>query len=221
VKKAIGYVRVSTNKQDSENQKSAIHEAVLKLKDTKLSIIHEEVISSRKDDRQIYEIVENLKENETLIVYELSRLGRSIGQIHKIIEVVKEKKASILVIVNDLKLGYGLTKDESIKSDVMIFALGLGAQIERDLISERTKNALRARKEQGVTLGRPKGLGKKVEQVIKDKGLSLEVIQNYMKIGLSATKISEQLDIDKRTVREYIKINFPKETKGKTNKKVK
>ena len=157
MKKAIGYVRVSTNKQDSENQKSAIHEAVLKLKDTKLDCIHEEIISSRKDARQIYSIVESLKENDTLIVYELSRLGRSIGQIHKIVEVVKEKKASILVIVNDIKLGFGLTKNEELMSSALIFALGLGAQIERDLISERTKNALRARKEQGVVLGRPKG----------------------------------------------------------------
>lgn len=220
MKKAIGYVRVSTNKQDSENQKSAIHEAVLKLKDTKLDCIHEEIISSRKDDRQIYSIVESLKENDTLIVYELSRLGRSIGQIHKIVEVVKEKKASILVIVNDIKLGFGLTKNEELMSSALIFALGLGAQIERDLISERTKNALRARKEQGVILGRPKGLGKKVEQAITEKGLNETTIKTQIENKIfNASSLARLLDVDKRTVREYIKSNTQK---GKSNiKKVK
>jgi len=211
VKKAIGYVRVSTNKQDSENQKSAIHEAVLKLKDTKLDCIHEEIISSRKDDRQIYSIVESLKENDILIVYELSRLGRSIGQIHKIVEVVKEKKASILVIVNDIKLGFGLTKNEELISSALIFALGLGAQIERDLISERTKNALRARKEQGVVLGRPKGLGKKVEQAIIEKGLKEDMIKSQIEKKIfNASSLARLLDVDKRTVREYIKANSSK-----------
>lgn len=220
MKKAIGYVRVSTNKQDSENQKSAIHEAVLKLKDTKLDCIHEEIISSRKDDRQIYNIAESLKENDTLIIYELSRLGRSMGQIYKIVETVKEKKANIFVIVNDLKLGFGLSKNEEMTSNVYMFALSLASQLERDLISERTKNALRARKEQGVTLGRPKGLGKKVEQAIIEKGLKEDMIKSQIEKKIfNASSLGRLLDVDKRTVREYIKANTPK---GKTNiKKVK
>jgi len=206
MKKAFGYVRISTSKQDLENQRQAIKKAVYDMDETdmdetKLIETYEETISSRKEKREIFKIVENLKESDILIVYELSRLGRSIGEIHKIVETVKEKKANIFIIVNNLKLGYGLSKNEELTSSAMIFALGLGAQIERDLISERTKNALKARKEQGVKLGRPAGKGRKVEAILKEKNVDIEGLKN---IGLSAVKIGKLIGVDRRTVSDYL-----------------
>jgi len=215
MKKAFGYVRISTCKQDLENQRQAIKKAVYDMDETKLIETYEETISSRKEKREIFKIVENLKESDILIVYELSRLGRSIGEIHKIVETVKEKKANIFIIVNNLKLGYGLSKNEELTSSAMIFALGLGAQIERDLISERTKNALKARKEQGVKLGRPAGLGKKVEQAISEKGMKEQDIKKLIEKGvLNASSLGRLLDVDKRTAGNYIKAKGLKKGKG-------
>jgi len=203
MKKAFGYVRISTCKQDLENQRQAIKKAVYDMDETKLIETYEETISSRKEKREIFKIVENLKESDILIVYELSRLGRSIGEIHKIVETVKEKKANIFIIANNLKLGYGLSKNEELTSTAMIFALGLGAQIERDLISERTKNALKARKEQGVKLGRPAGKGEKVRKAMAEKGITAEQLERFKKAGLSDSAIGRLLGVDRRTVKDF------------------
>ncbi len=210
---AIAYIRVSTSKQETEAQLSAITLAVSKV-GLQLTEVVEETISSRKKDREIYRVVERLSAGDTLYAYELSRIGRSLSEVLNIVETVKSKKASLVILSpQPMKLGFGLTSAEEIQAETMIFALGIGSRIERDLISERTKNALRERRSQGVTLGRPIGRGKKVEKAIASKGLEIDKLIEF---GLSATKIGKLLEVDRRTVSAYIQ---ERQKHGKRNKR--
>jgi len=196
---AVGYIRISTGKQDYNNQRSAINEAAAR-EGLKVRFV-EDTVSSRKAERKIYEVVDNLKEGETLIVYEPSRLARSIGEVFEIAQQVKRKKAALWILQPEIRTGNG---KENIQADMLLFALSMAAQIERDLISERTRNALRARKEQGVKLGRPEGKGEKVREAIAEKGLKeselLEQVDNKI---ITAAGLSRLLGLDARTVREW------------------
>ena len=105
-------------------------------------------------ERKIAEIIDDLGENDRLIVPELSRLGRSMLEIMEILSVAKQKGIFIYAV----KGGWEL--NGTIQSKVMAMAFSIAAEIEHDLISARTKEALKARKAAGVKLGRPKGPGK-------------------------------------------------------------
>jgi len=202
VKQAIGYVRVSTSEQEVEAQKAAINEAAAR-QGVKVSRFVEEVISSRKAERKIYEVVHGLKEGETLIVYELSRLARSIGEVFEIVQEIKRRKASLWVLKPEIRTGIG---GNDLQADMLMFALSTAAQIERDLISERTKNSLRAKRAQGVKLGRPAGKGRKVEEAAAKKKVVPEaLIESYKNKILTAAAIARLLDLDQRTVRAWLK----------------
>jgi len=202
VKQAIGYVRVSTSEQEVEAQKAAINEAAAR-EGVKVSRFVEEVISSRKAERKIYEVVHGLKEGETLIVYELSRLARSIGEVFEIVQEIKRRKASLWVLKPEIRTGIG---GNDLLADMLVFALSTAAQIERDLISERTKNSLRAKRAQGVKLGRPEGKGRKVEEAAAKKKVVPEaLIESYKNRILTAAAIARLLDLDQRTVRAWLK----------------
>jgi len=202
VKQAIGYVRVSTSEQEVEAQKAAINEAAAR-QGVKVSRFVEEVISSRKAERKIYEVVHGLKEGETLIVYELSRLARSIGEVFEIVQEIKRRKANLWILKPEVRTGIG---GNDLQADMLMFALSTAAQIERDLISERTKNSLRAKKAQGVKLGRPEGKGRKVEEAAAKKKVVPEaLIESYKNKILTAAAIARLLDLDQRTVRAWLK----------------
>lgn len=149
-----GYVRVSTDHQNTENQKLAIleyanakHLTINKWIDTKTS--------SRKStkERRIDELLEQLQEGDTLIVAELSRLGRSVGQIAILVDELLKKKIRVIC----LKENITLNGRADIQTKVMITMFSLFAEIERDLISERTKEGLARARFEGKLLGRPKG----------------------------------------------------------------
>ena len=202
MKQAIGYVRVSTSEQEVEAQKAAINEAAAR-QGVKVSRFVEEVISSRKAERKIYEVVHGLKEGETLIVYELSRLARSIGEVFVLVQEIKRRKASLWVLKPEIRTGIG---GNDLQADMLMFALSTAAQIERDLISERTKNSLRAKRAQGVKLGRPEGKGRKVEDAAAKKKVVPEaLIESYKNKILTAAAIARLLDLDQRTVRAWLK----------------
>jgi len=197
--KVIGYARVSTDKQEAERQKRDIYEFAEK-EDLAVNKIIVETISSKKTDREIYRVIDSMSKGDILIVTELSRLARSMIELNKITGSAIEKGIVIKVVVG------GHVIDDSITSQTLVFALGLSAQIERDMISERTTSALKAKKEQGVKLGRPLGKGGKVDEAIKESGLSEEKIFDYIKAGLKSEAIGRLLGgIDARTVREWIK----------------
>ena len=167
-----GYMRVSTEKQEMERQRADLLEYAnkygLHIGDNWV----EEKVSSRNGERKVFSLVDRLQEGDIILTSELSRIGRSIPEIRRIISEVEQKKASIWTIDHDLRLGVGM----NMIGETMLFCLGMAAQIERDLNSVRTKSGLRAAREKGSILGRPAGkskLDKKAEEI--DKLLALTV----------------------------------------------
>lgn len=150
----LGYIRVSTDKQNLENQKHKILEYAHNNKITIDEFIEIE-ISSKGDakKRKIDEIFKKLKLNDTLICTELSRLGRNMLEILNLIE--RFNKAQIkLIFVNQPELS---TNQNNALASLLLAIYGYFAQTEREIISERTKQGLAATKASGKTLGRPKG----------------------------------------------------------------
>ncbi len=130
-----GYARVSTSKQDIQNQELEIHRKVQSLKST-LHSLETETISSRNKERKIFNLVERLEKDDVLIVSELSRLGRSMIEINQLTSEILNRKAKLIICKNDMVI------EDNIQSHTLVFALGISAQVERDLISQRTKTAL-------------------------------------------------------------------------------
>lgn len=116
----------------------------------------EEQISGKVSwrNRKIFAIINEAKKDDVIIVSELSRLGRSMLEIMEILSIATQKQLKIYSVKGDWHL------DGSIQSKVMAMVFSMASEIERDLISSRTKEALRFKKENGIKLGRPKGPGK-------------------------------------------------------------
>ncbi len=150
-----GYIRVSTEKQDLENQKHEILTYSNKKRIGNIDFV-EETISTRVnlEKRKLWDLIQKLNKGDTLIVSELSRLGRSTMEIMIIFKELASKEIKTLVIKGGFEIG---DPENKIQSTVLIFAFGLAAEIERELISSRTKEALARKKAEGVILGRPKG----------------------------------------------------------------
>ncbi len=195
--KVYGYARISTNGQDAERQQLDIHEYAAKHGMAAPEIVTE-TVSSRKEDRQVFALIDRLEKDDTLIVTELSRLARSMVELNGMIAKVIGKGAAIHVTT-------GKPVDASIESQCLVFALGIAAQIERDMISERTKSGLKAARAEGVKLGRPEGKGRKVNEALKAKGLTADYITDMAKAGLSVAKIAKLIDLDARTVGAWLK----------------
>ena len=153
--KTIGYLRVSTIDQDIAKNKADI----LTLANSKnLGKVHfsEEKVSGKVPwrKRKIAEILEGCQNGDNIIVSELSRLGRSMLECMEILSIATQKGINLYAVKGNWHL------DNTIQSKIIAMAFSMTAEIEHDLISQRTKEALRARKAKGMKLGRPKGPGK-------------------------------------------------------------
>jgi DNA invertase Pin-like site-specific DNA recombinase len=154
----LSYIRVSTNTQDVKNQRYEILEYA-RTHDLTIDRFIEIEISSRKDrkQRRIDEILQELSPGDTLVVSELTRLGRSTGEVIELVNELVRKKVRFIAIKQNLNINNG----HDMTSKIIVTLFGLMAELERDLISMRTREALAAKKAQGKVLGRPKGsLGK-------------------------------------------------------------
>ncbi|MGD9731496.1 MAG: recombinase family protein [Desulfamplus sp.] len=200
-----GYVRVSTDEQSIENQKLVILEYANKNKMTVDKWVEIKISSRRSSkERMIDELLQELQTDDTLIVAELSRLGRSVGQITIIVNELVRKKIKLICLKENICLNAKAT----IQNKVTITMFSLFAEIERDLISERTKEGLARVKAEGRNLGRPKGaLGKS-----KLDGRQKE-IQNYLQKRVNKTNIARIFDVSRPTLVNFI------ETRGLSDKK--
>ena len=147
-----GYIRVSTDRQTVENQRFEINQFCEKQQ----LFVHkwiEETISGTKEvqERQIGKLLKRMKKGDILICSELSRLGRNLLMIMGVLNECMNRDIQVWTIKDNYRLG------SDINSKVLAFAFGLSAEIERNLISQRTKEALARKKAEGVILGRPKG----------------------------------------------------------------
>src|SRR5208337_1935380 len=153
--RTIAYLRVSTDGQDLEkNRADILHLA----NDRDLGRVDfiEETVSGKVSwkERKVKPILDELQKGDNLIVAELSRLGRSMLDIMEILKIAKDKEINVFAVKGNWTL------NGSIESKIVGMVFAMAAEIERDLISARTKEALRAKKALGIRLGRPKGPGK-------------------------------------------------------------
>ncbi|THG64533.1 master DNA invertase Mpi family serine-type recombinase [Bacteroides faecichinchillae] len=146
------YIRVSTDKQTVENQRFEVQKFATE-KGVVIDKWIAETVSGTKSarDRKLGSLLKKMKKGDTLLISEISRLGRNLMQIMSILNLCMTKETMVLTVKERYELG------NNINSQILAFAFGLSAQIERDLISQRTKEGLARRKAEGMRLGREKG----------------------------------------------------------------
>lgn len=151
----IGYLRVSTLEQSLEKNKADILQLANHHDLGKVRFVEEKVSGKVPwRERKIADVLESLKANDVIVVSELSRLGRSMLECMEILSVATQKRINVYAVKGSWQL------DQSIQSKIIAMSFSMAAEIERDLISQRTKEALRFKKANGMKLGRPKGPGK-------------------------------------------------------------
>ena len=193
----IGYIRVSTDRQTVDNQRLAILDYCHRNKFQVDDWIDVNMSSRRTPaQRRIDELLERLKEGDRLIVAELSRLARSVGQIAVTVSTLLKKKVRFISIKESISLNGG----QDMQAKVMITMFSLFSEIERDLISERTKEGLKRARAEGKLLGRPRGtLGKSKLDGKEDE------IKRFLKGGINKTNIARYFNVSWSTLENFIK----------------
>ena len=190
-----GYIRVSTDRQTVQNQRHAITKFCLS---ENLSIDGwiQETISGTKSysKRALGALLGRVREGDLIVCAELSRLGRNLFMIMEILNICMTKGCRVWTIKDNYRLG------DDIQSKVLAFAFGLSAEIERQLLSQRTKEALESRREQGVTLGRPPGRGNK-HYKLDDQA---ETIIRLLETGHSKSSIARSLGVSRNTLQRWL-----------------
>lgn len=196
--KVYAYCRVSTSDQDANNQKLEILEYARK-NNFKVDDFISIEVSSRKDKktRRIDELMENLQTGDTLIVSELSRLGRSVGQLSTIVDELVINKIKFVAIKEGIRLNGNGEKD--IQTTALISCFSMLAEIERQLVSERTKAGLQAARAKGKLLGRPKGsTGKSILDGRE------EFIKSELKYRVAKSAIARKLEVSRGSLVNFI-----------------
>jgi DNA invertase Pin-like site-specific DNA recombinase len=191
-----GYIRVSTDKQTTENQRFEITNYT-ELKQLPIGTWIEETISATKklENRKLGGLLNQMVKGDILIVSELSRLGRNLMQIMSILNRCMETEIQVFTIKENYELG------NNINSKVLAFAFGLSAEIERNLISQRTREALARKKAEGVILGRPKGSRSKTVKLTGKQ----EEISKLLDKKISKSAIGRILGVHRLTVHDFMK----------------
>lgn len=191
-----GYIRVSTDKQTVENQRYEINNFCGKQEIIVNKWIEETISGSKNvDDRRLGKLLKKMKKEDILICSELSRLGRNLLMIMGVLNECMNRDIQVWTIKDNYRLG------SDINSKVLAFAFGLSAEIERNLISQRTKEALARKKAEGVILGRPKG-----SRSVKTKLTGQEKkIQELLDKQVSYSAIGRILGVHRLTVSTFVK----------------
>ena len=195
--KTVAYLRVSKDSQDVNNQRLAILEFARKEK-MEVDDFVEITVSSRKStkERKIDQLLEQLDTGDILIVSELSRMGRSVGEIITTVDTLVKRKIRFIAV----KEGIRLNGSQDMQTKVMVTMFSLFAEIERDLISMRTKEGLAAAKASGKKLGRPKGtLGKSKLDGREDE------IKRLLALDVSKASIAKITGCDRSTLYNFIR----------------
>jgi DNA invertase Pin-like site-specific DNA recombinase len=195
-KKTVAYLRVSTYEQNIDKNKADILEFANRLDLGKVHFV-EEIVSGRTPwrQRQIAVVLEELQDSDTIIVAELSRLGRSMLECMEILALASRKGIRIYAIKGNWQL------DQTIQSKIIAMAFSMAAEIERDLISQRTTEALRFRKAQGLKLGRPKGPGKSKLDVFRPE------IEGLLANGSTQKFIAKRYHTTEANLHNWLKKN--------------
>ena len=191
-----GYIRVSSDKQTVENQRFEINNFAERNGFVVDSWIEETISGTKEANKRLLgKLMKKLKAGDLMICSELSRLGRSLFMIMDILNYLMKNEVKLWTIKDNYRLG------DDISSKVLAFAFGLSAEIERNLISQRTKEALARKRSEGVILGRPKGrLSSKMRLTGKEQAIK-ELIQSKVSIS----KIARMLKVHRMTVTLFAK----------------
>ena len=188
------YIRVSTDKQTVENQRFEIENFCESYK-IQIDKWIEETVSGTKNysKRCLGNLIDTVKKDDLIICSEISRLGRSLFMIMEILSKCMEKECRLWTVKDAFRLG------NDIQSKVLAFAFGLSAEIERNLISQRTKEALQRKKAEGQKLGRPLG--------VKNCHRYLDGLEKHISLlfstGMSLTKIAHSLGVSPLTLKRF------------------
>ena len=191
-----GYIRVSSDKQTVENQRFEINNFCQR-EQLQIDGWIEETISGTKnyDKRELGRLLKKVQKDDLIICAELSRLGRSLFMIMEILSLCMKKECRVWTIKDNYRLG------DDIQSKVLAFAFGLSAEIERNLISQRTKEALAMRMAQGIHIGRKYGSKNSVYKLTGKEELVKEMLAN----GTSKAAIAQKLHVDRTTLWRFLK----------------
>lgn len=191
-----GYIRVSTDKQTVENQRFEINHFCGN-QEIVVNKWIEETISGAKnvDDRKLGKLLKKMRKGDVLICSELSRLGRNLLMIMGILNECMNRDIQVWTIKDNYRLG------SDISSKVLAFAFGLSAEIERNLISQRTKEALARKRAEGVILGRPVGSKSSKTKLSGQEKKIQELIDKHV----SYSAIGRILGVDRLTVSAFVK----------------
>ena len=206
-----GYLRVSSDDQTVENQKVGVVQFANTHEWTIDGYIIDDGVSGTKDPskRQLGKLLAMVKENDIIICSEISRLGRNLLMIMSILQMLMQKKATLYTVKDNYVLG------DNIQSTVLAFAFGLAAQIERDMISMRTKEALARKRAEGVILGRP--VGRKTTPSSRKLYPKENLIRELLENGTSKRQIAKICHVDRNTLDRYIKDFKLNKKKGGVN----
>lgn len=195
----IGYLRVSTDKQHPANQQ----EEIRRFAENKKLIVNRwvtEIASGKKSerDRKLGVLLRSLNKDDTLIVTEISRLSRTLTDIMAIMGKCLERGINLYTT----KEGYSF--DNTINSKVLCFAFGLVAEIERNLISMRTREALALRRAEGVVLGRHHGSYTKTNILIENRSVVISMLNR----GKSINDICRHFNLSRDTFAKF-RMKYP------------
>lgn len=193
-----GYIRVSSDKQTVENQRFEINR-FCELNQLRIDGWIEETISGTKSykERRLGVLLRKIRKGDTIICSELSRLGRSLFMIMEILSYCMQRQCRVWTIKDGYRLG------DDIQSKVLAFAFGLSAEIERNLISQRTKEALARKRAEGVKLGRPVG-ARSAQQHFRLYRYDAFIRRGIAK-GISQRAICNHLHCSRNTLVRYIR----------------
>lgn len=193
--KIYAYLRVSCNTQCLFHQRFEV-ENFARQEGIKIDEWVEEKISSRKplEKRKLGELLEKLDDGDILIATEISRLGRSILEVMRILEMCLNKNCQVWTLKENYRLGNDL------QSKILAFAFGVSAEIERSLISQRTKASLASIKAQGKKLGRPFSAQSKKLKLSKNT----KKVRELLDLGVTQYKIAKILGVHQITVKRFI-----------------
>ena len=192
-----GYLRVSTDKQDCDNQKIGVEDLARTRGLPIESWIIDDGVSGIKEPekRKLGKLLKRIKSGDVIICSELSRLGRRLFMVISILEHCMKIGAKVLTVKDGYELG------DNVQSKILAFAFGLVAELEREMISKRTKEALQRRKMNGGKLGRPFGSVNR-RHVLDGKEDKIIALLNA---GVTKTKIAKDLKISNGTLYDFIK----------------
>lgn len=192
----IAYLRVSTLDQDLEKNKSEILHLANEKSLGKVEFMQEKVSGKVSwKQRKIAQVLEELDKGDVILLSEFSRLGRSMLECMEIISIAMQKGIKIYTVKGNWQL------DDSIQSKVMAMVFSMASEIERDLISKRTRESLKARKQAGVKLGRPRGPGKSKLDIYRPE------IEALLNNGSTQKFIASRYQVTEATLSNWIKKN--------------